>query len=185
MDSLWDILVPAGITGDVLAGPLTDLHGPCGVLLLSTGDHREFDTHHHALMQALLEPFSAALENDRRLREMVSMRAAAEADARTLLARLGRKEITDSVVGAESGLLAVMERVELVAWSDVPVLVLGETGTGKELIARLIHTQSSRSSGPFLSINCGADSVGAYRLAALWPRARCLHGSCGSTSGVV
>ena len=97
-----------------------------------------------------------ALENDRRLREMVSMRAAAEADAHSLLTRLGRKEITDSVVGAESGLLGVLERVELVAWSDVPVFVLGETGTGKELIARLIHTQSSRSSGPFLRINCGA-----------------------------
>jgi transcriptional regulator with AAA-type ATPase domain len=116
--------------------------------------------------------FSAAMENDRRLREMVSMRAAAEADARTLLARLGRKEITDSVVGAESGLLAVIKRVQLVAWSDVPVLVLGGTGTGKELIARLIHTQSSRSSGPFLRINCGAIPLERIDAQYLGPGAR-------------
>ena len=49
-----------------------------------------------------------------------------------------------------------MERVELVVRSDVPVLVLGETGTGKELVARLIHTRSSRHNGPFLRVNCGA-----------------------------
>ena len=49
-----------------------------------------------------------------------------------------------------------MERVELVAKSDVPVLILGETGTGKEVIARMIHTQSPRSAGPFMRVNCGA-----------------------------
>ena len=54
------------------------------------------------------------------------MREAAEADKRSLLARLGRKDLTEVVVGADSGLRAVMERVELVARSDVPVLILGD-----------------------------------------------------------
>ena len=49
-----------------------------------------------------------------------------------------------------------MERVELVARSDAPVLIFGETGTGKELIARTIHNRSSRHSGPFDRVNCGA-----------------------------
>jgi transcriptional regulator with GAF, ATPase, and Fis domain len=53
-----------------------------------------------------------------------------------------------------------MERVELVAGSDVPVLLLGETGSGKEVVARAIHAGSRRSAGPFLRVNCGAIPAG-------------------------
>lgn len=67
-----------------------------------------------------------------------------------------RKALREIVVGADAGLRAVMERVQLVAGSDMPVLILGDTGTGKEVVARAIHTRSSRSSGPFLRVNCGA-----------------------------
>jgi transcriptional regulator with GAF, ATPase, and Fis domain len=49
-----------------------------------------------------------------------------------------------------------MERVEQVARTDAPVLILGETGSGKEVIARAIHTRSQRASGPVVRINCGA-----------------------------
>ncbi len=49
-----------------------------------------------------------------------------------------------------------MERVAQVSRSDVPVLLLGETGSGKELIARAIHSGSARVDGPFLRVNCGA-----------------------------
>lgn len=50
----------------------------------------------------------------------------------------------------------MMERVEQVARADVPVLILGETGSGKEVIARAIHDRSRRSDRPFLRVNCGA-----------------------------
>jgi transcriptional regulator with GAF, ATPase, and Fis domain len=69
---------------------------------------------------------------------------------------LSRKEIGDVIVGAEGGLKKVMERVMLVAKSDVPVLIFGETGAGKEVIARAIHNNSSRKEGPFIRVNCGA-----------------------------
>jgi transcriptional regulator with GAF, ATPase, and Fis domain len=49
-----------------------------------------------------------------------------------------------------------MERVNLVSHSDVPVLILGETGTGKELVARALHVRGSRHQGPFIRVNCGA-----------------------------
>jgi DNA-binding NtrC family response regulator len=62
----------------------------------------------------------------------------------------------EAVVGSETGLRAVMERVRIVAPSDMPVLILGETGTGKEVVARAIHGRSPRNSRPFIRVNCGA-----------------------------
>ncbi len=65
-------------------------------------------------------------------------------------------EAREAIVGSESGLRAVMERVQIVAASDMPVLILGETGTGKEVVARAIHGRSPRCSKPFIRVNCGA-----------------------------
>ncbi len=104
-----------------------------------------------------LGTIAAALENDARLHQLESLRAAAEADRNRLLSKFGRKQdLDDEVVGAEAGLRWVMERVSLVAGLDVPVLILGETGTGKEVISRAIHNRSRRASGPFIRVNCGA-----------------------------
>ena len=138
------------------AGPLTTEHGTAGALVLSASPSAVFDARHQTLIRALLEPLAAALENDRRLRELSALREAAEADKRSALTRLGRDELVDAVVGADGGLRAVLERVTLVARSDVPVLILGETGSGKEVVARAIHEQSPRASGPFIRVNCGA-----------------------------
>ncbi|MDR1053817.1 MAG: sigma-54 dependent transcriptional regulator [Planctomycetaceae bacterium] len=62
----------------------------------------------------------------------------------------------DSIIGHNAGLRSVLERARLVAKSDVPVLILGETGSGKEVFARHIHEQSRRAKLPFLKVNCGA-----------------------------
>src|SRR6185436_3028502 len=62
----------------------------------------------------------------------------------------------DIVIGARLGLRSVLERVAMVAPSDLPVLLFGETGTGKEVIARVIHNGSVRCDGPFWRVNCGA-----------------------------
>ncbi|GMV42370.1 MAG: hypothetical protein AMXMBFR64_40860 [Myxococcales bacterium] len=60
------------------------------------------------------------------------------------------------IVGETQGLREVMGQVARVAPLDVPVLVLGETGSGKEMIARAIHARSARSAGPVVRVNCGA-----------------------------
>ena len=149
-------LLPDGTEGPVLAGPLLIDQAPAGVLLLVAAPRHELREEHIELMQALLEPFAVAMENDQRLRELVSLREALEADKRSLLSRLDRHDISDSIVGADTGLKPVMEQIELVARSDAPVLILGETGAGKEVVARAIHQRSRRASGPFLRVNCGA-----------------------------
>jgi formate hydrogenlyase transcriptional activator len=60
------------------------------------------------------------------------------------------------IVGHSSSLRQVLEQVEIVAPTDATVLVLGETGTGKELVARAIHDASGRSRRPFVKLNCAA-----------------------------
>jgi hydrogenase-4 transcriptional activator len=149
--SLGRALVPESVSGMVAAIPLARPAHSLGVALL-VGD---LLGHEEALV-ALMGPLTAALENDLRIRELSRLRERAEADRRALLDQLGRQDVTDAVIGAESGLREVINRVDQVARTDAPVLVFGETGTGKEVVARAIHQRSQRANGPFLRVNCGA-----------------------------
>ena len=63
---------------------------------------------------------------------------------------------SDTIVGKSAELRSVLHQVSLVAPTEATVLILGETGTGKELIARTIHEQSKRSTRPFIRVNCAA-----------------------------
>ncbi|MET0403667.1 MAG: sigma 54-interacting transcriptional regulator, partial [Cystobacter sp.] len=71
-----------------------------------------------------------------------------------------RKRLDDTrygeIVGACQGMLDVYKRIDKIAPTDISVLITGETGTGKELIARELHRHSPRAKGPFITINCGA-----------------------------
>jgi len=60
------------------------------------------------------------------------------------------------IVGTSPPMQQVFRKVEKIAATDISVLITGETGTGKELIAREIHRRSNRAKGPFVTINCGA-----------------------------
>ncbi|MGE0384058.1 MAG: sigma 54-interacting transcriptional regulator [Gammaproteobacteria bacterium] len=149
-------LLPSSCKGSVIVAPFATEGGAVGLLVAHAFPGLNFTAAHAGLVQALVEPFALALDNHHRLTELNALREAAEADKRSLLTRLGRKDLSETVVGADSGLRAVMERVALVRNSDVPVLILGETGTGKEVLAREIHAGSARASGPFIRVNCGA-----------------------------
>jgi DNA-binding NtrC family response regulator len=63
---------------------------------------------------------------------------------------------TKQIVGSSKEMTALMERVAMVAKSDATILIRGDSGTGKELVANAIHFSSNRSDGPFVKVNCGA-----------------------------
>ena len=91
---------------------------------------------------------SLLLSQARRMAEL--SRTNSELESQLELARFG------SIVGACDSMKEVYKRVRKVATADISVLITGETGTGKELIAREIHRNSRRSDGPFIVVNCGA-----------------------------
>jgi transcriptional regulator with GAF, ATPase, and Fis domain len=66
------------------------------------------------------------------------------------------KESYGEVIGASTAMRELFAQMDRVAASDAPVLILGETGTGKELVARAIHGASARASGPFVVVDCAA-----------------------------
>jgi transcriptional regulator with GAF, ATPase, and Fis domain len=76
-------------------------------------------------------------------------------DNTELRRRLEEQQYGD-IVGACAGMREVYRRIDKISVTDIAVLIIGETGTGKELIAHEIHRRSPRSKGPFVTINCGA-----------------------------
>jgi transcriptional regulator with GAF, ATPase, and Fis domain len=80
---------------------------------------------------------------------------ALRADKEKLVAELKDKRFGE-IIGACPSMLEVFRKLQKVATTDISVLITGETGTGKELIARELHRRSNRVSGPFVVINCGA-----------------------------
>ena len=103
------------------------------------------------------EPIAAVLAAERTRRELSQLREAAEADRAAALERLAVRDFSPAaIVGADAGLRDVMQQVEQVAPTTTPVLILGETGAGKEVVARAIHERSSKQHGPILRVNCGA-----------------------------
>jgi len=126
-----------------------------GYLVLISEGEEKFKDEHLELVLLLKEPLVIAMSNTLKHREVLKLNDLLADDNRYLHGEL-RRLSGDEIVGANFGLRDVMQKVRQVASLDSPVLLLGETGTGKDVIANAIHYSSSRSEGPFVSVNCGA-----------------------------
>jgi len=120
-----------------------------GFLALDAEGKTGFTREHMDLVSLLREPFSIAMSNALRYEEVVKLKEIVDAENRELSRELRGFSVSE-IVGADFGLRDVMEMVRQVAPLNSPVILLGETGTGKELIANTIHYTSSRRSGPLI-----------------------------------
>jgi len=126
-----------------------------GVFSIFNNGREPFTQDHIHLLSLLSSPCAIALTNSIRYRELTTFKDHLIDDNRYFQDELSRMAGED-VVGADLGLKGVMDMVRQVSPTESPVLLLGETGTGKEVIANTIHNLSLRSDGPFIRVNCGA-----------------------------
>ncbi|MCP3921843.1 MAG: AAA family ATPase [Desulfobacterales bacterium] len=124
-----------------------------GIAATSYGE-RPYTKNHSKIFNLVHDPFALALANFKKHEEIMQLQTSL-ADQKTFLLNELKKKGED-FVGASTGLKKVMELVRQVAPVRVPVLVLGETGVGKEVIATAIHRLSGRKDSPLIKVNCGA-----------------------------
>jgi len=126
-----------------------------GMLAVAADGLNQYNNEHARLLQLLHEPFGIAMAKALEHQEIIRLKDMLADDNRYLFDEL-RSASGDEIIGSDFGLKAVMRMVQQVAPLDSPVLLQGETGTGKEVIANAIHYSSPRKDGPFIKVNCGA-----------------------------
>ena len=109
---------------------------------------------------AELQRLNAERELRRALAEVEQLKNRLHAENIYLQEEIQGQHNFGEIVGTSPALLALLQEVERVAPTDSTVLISGETGTGKELIARAIHDRSARKNHPLVKVNCGAISAG-------------------------
>jgi len=135
--------------------PLAVEHHRLGVLRLFAHGHDRYTREHAELLETVAQPFTIALSNTLEHLELIHLKSELEDENRCLREeRDAAKEA--EIIGKFSGLRRVIELAELAAPLTNPVLLIGETGTGKEVIAHAIHRMSPRRDEPLIAVNCGA-----------------------------
>ncbi len=138
--------------------PLVGRNRVVGVLMLSRRSDNTFEKDDVILLEQVARQVAIAVENTLEYEKAVKDREK-ETKQRLYLEEEIRAQ-TGAIVGESPALKAAMQLVSVVASTNSTVLILGETGTGKELIARAIHDLSSRRDRAFVKLNCAAIPLG-------------------------
>ena len=144
-------------TKSLLAAPL--LANGVSIGVIEAVNHRDgtpFSDDDLALLEKLAESVAVAIQNARRFGDVEASARQLRVQVGALRRDLARRDRFNEIIAMSPVMGEVFRLMESAAFSSIPVLLEGETGTGKELIARAIHRASPRAEGPFVAVNCAA-----------------------------
>jgi formate hydrogenlyase transcriptional activator len=134
------------------------VHGerPLGTLIVASRREELFVDHHLEMLSQIAMQVGTAVDNALAFSRIKEMSDKLAQEKRYLEEELKTEHSFEEIIGDSPELKSVLKQVETVAATDATVLILGETGTGKELIARAIHGLSSRHERSIVKLNCAA-----------------------------
>ena len=140
--------------------PLLRPKGPLGVLVLGSTRVDAFHPEDLTLLDQVAAQLATALENQRAVVEIDALKRRLSAETKYLAGEFRPTGDFPEIIGDSPALKQALDQVTTVAPSEATVLLLGETGTGKELFAQAVHRLSRRKDGPFIKVNCAAIPTG-------------------------
>lgn len=152
-------LVAEGLRSDCIV-PLVVRGKTIGTLNVGSVNKNQYSEADAELLQEVANQVALAFENMKAYEEIAALKARLERENIYLQEEIRTEHNFEEIVGNSPALLEVLRAVEQVAPTDSTVLVYGETGTGKELIARAIHNRSARQDRPLVRVDCSAISAG-------------------------
>jgi formate hydrogenlyase transcriptional activator len=137
------------------------LQGKCiGLLSVVSKQRDRYSDDDAVFLQEVANQVALAVQNMQSYQEIASLKSRLEKENVYLREELRAEHNFEEIVGNSPALLKALHAVEQVAPTDSTVLIYGETGTGKELVARAIHSRSPRNGRALVSVNCSAISAG-------------------------
>jgi formate hydrogenlyase transcriptional activator len=140
--------------------PLVTRKGTLGTLNLASREEDAFMLQDLSFLKQVATQVAIALDNSRAYREIAELTNRLVTEKLYLEDEIRSERNFEEIVGESPALKRVLGQAKTVAPSDATVLILGDTGTGKELIARAIHRMSSRKDASFIKLNCAAIPTG-------------------------
>ncbi len=154
-EALYQLLAADGFKSGCFL-PLISRKRVLGVLQLTRREEHAFSQDDIEFLSQVASQIAIAVDNALNYQEVSESRARLAEERSYLEEEIRREHNFDEIVGDSAPLLELLRRVELAAPADSTVLIGGETGTGKELIARAIHSRSARKDRPLVKVNCGS-----------------------------
>jgi formate hydrogenlyase transcriptional activator len=152
-------IISAGIRS-LLCVPVRVGHELAGVLKVGTVRDQAFNELEQTLIEQIADQLAMSLENARAYRDIEELRNRLADEVQELESTVSTDEHFEEIIGDSPLLKQALVQARTVAPSGATALVLGETGTGKELIARAIHRMSNRRDRAFIKLNCAAIPTG-------------------------